>query len=60
MRGILAVPKKRLDELVRVAKETSPRNGNPHAPGQKRVKKRKSRPAMRRIASPKKQRQKNQ
>jgi len=40
MRGVLAVPKKRLDELVRLAKETSPRNGNPYAPGQKRVAKR--------------------
>ena len=36
MRAVLAVPKKRLDELVRKAKETSPRNGKPHAPGQKR------------------------
>ena len=36
MKVVLAVPKKRLDELVRLAKETSPRNGNPHAPGQKR------------------------
>jgi hypothetical protein len=43
MRGILAVPKKRLDELVQLAKEKSPRNGNPHAPGQKRVAKRKRR-----------------
>jgi hypothetical protein len=41
MRGVLAVPKKRLDELVREAKENSPRNGDPHAPGQKRVKRRK-------------------
>jgi hypothetical protein len=38
MRAVLAVPKKRLDELVLAAKETSPRNGNPHAPGQKRQK----------------------
>jgi hypothetical protein len=37
MRGVLAVPKKRLDELVREAKENSPRKGDPHAPGQKRV-----------------------
>ena len=36
MRAVLAVPKKRLDELVRIAKERSPRNGDPHAPGQKR------------------------
>jgi hypothetical protein len=38
MRGVLAVPKKRLDELVQKAKEDSPRNSDPHAPGQKRVK----------------------
>jgi hypothetical protein len=38
MRGVLAVPKKRLDELVANAKEESPRNGDPHAPGQKRTK----------------------
>jgi hypothetical protein len=37
MRGVLAVPKKRLDELVRLAKENSPRNGDPRAPGQKRL-----------------------
>jgi hypothetical protein len=37
MRGVLAVPKQRLDELVREAKENSPRNGDPNAPGQKRV-----------------------
>jgi hypothetical protein len=42
MRGVLAVPKARLDELVREAKEESPRHGDPHAPGQKKqVKKRK-------------------
>jgi hypothetical protein len=35
MRGILAVPKKRLDELVQEARENSPRNGDPHSPGQK-------------------------
>jgi hypothetical protein len=40
MQSVLAVPKKRLDELVEAAKENSPRNGNPHAPGQKRVKRR--------------------
>lgn len=38
MRGVLSVPKKRLDELVEAAKEHSPRRGNPHAPGQKRAK----------------------
>lgn len=37
MRDILAVPKKRLDELVQSAKENSPRNGNAHAPGQKQA-----------------------
>jgi hypothetical protein len=40
MRHVLAVPKTRLDELVREAKETSPRNGDPNAPGQKRAKRR--------------------
>jgi hypothetical protein len=40
MRGVLAVPKERLDELVRKAKEESPRNGNLHAPGKKRALKR--------------------
>ena len=35
MRGVLAVPKKRPDELVQKAKEDSPRNRNPHAPRQK-------------------------
>jgi hypothetical protein len=38
MRGVLAVPKTRLDELVQAAKDESPRKGNPHAPGKKRVK----------------------
>jgi len=42
MRGVLAVPKKRLDELVIKAKEESPRNGDPHAPGKKRISKRPS------------------
>ncbi len=36
MRAVVAVPKKRLDALVQKAKEESPRNGDPHAPGQKR------------------------
>jgi hypothetical protein len=36
MRGVLAVPKSRLDELVSKAKKDSPRNGNPDAPGKKR------------------------
>jgi hypothetical protein len=43
MRGVLAVPKKRLDELVQKARENSSRNGNPHAPGQKRVRRRRKR-----------------
>jgi hypothetical protein len=41
MRRILAVPKKRLDELVEAAKENSPRNGDPHAPGRKVERRRK-------------------
>ena len=36
MRGVLSLSKKRLDELVHEAKEKSARNGDPHAPGQKR------------------------
>jgi hypothetical protein len=35
MRGVLSVPKKRLDKLVAAAKETSPRNGDRNAPGRK-------------------------
>ena len=42
MRAVLAVPKNRLTELVRKAKEESPRNGNPNAPGQKRARKTKT------------------
>jgi hypothetical protein len=38
MRGVLSVPKKRLDELVAVAKKTSPRNGRRNAPGRKKAK----------------------
>jgi hypothetical protein len=41
MRGVLAVPKSRLDELVAQAKKDSPRNGNPSAPGRKPIIKRK-------------------
>jgi hypothetical protein len=40
MRGVLAVPKHRLNELVEAAKEHSPRKGNPNAPGEKRVSRR--------------------
>jgi hypothetical protein len=36
MRKILKVPKTELDERVRLAKETSPRLGNPNAPGRRR------------------------
>jgi hypothetical protein len=36
MRGVLAVPKARLDELVRQAKKESPRAGALNAPGRKR------------------------
>jgi len=35
MRKILKVSKSELDERVRTAKETSPRFGNPNAPGRK-------------------------
>ncbi len=35
MRGILAVPKARLDELVAAARKDSPRKGLPDAPGRK-------------------------
>jgi hypothetical protein len=42
MRGVLTVSKKRLDELVQEAKDNSPRKDNPHAPGQRRVKRRTS------------------
>jgi len=41
MRGVLAVSKSRLDELVQAAKKTSPRNGDAQAPGRKRIVKRK-------------------
>ena len=37
MRGVLAVPKARLDALVEAAKESSPRKGNPHSAGRKRI-----------------------
>jgi len=37
MRGVLAVNRKRLDELVRAAKVESPPNGDPDSPGKKRV-----------------------
>ena len=44
MRGVLAVPKKRLTELVEAAKEESPRKGNPHAAGRKRISNRRRKP----------------
>jgi hypothetical protein len=40
MRDVLAVPKACLDALVEAAKESSPRKGNPNAPGKKRATKR--------------------
>ena len=40
MRGIIAVPKARLDELVRDAKQRSPRNKDPQSPERKRAPKR--------------------
>jgi hypothetical protein len=48
MRGVLSVPKARLDELVEQAKKDSPRANNPHAPGKKRVvkRRRKSKPSQ--------------
>jgi hypothetical protein len=42
MRGVLAVPKKRLDELVQKAKDNSSRNGDPEAPGRKRATRRRN------------------
>jgi len=41
MRRVLAIPKERLDKLVRESKEASPRVGNLRAPGRKRVQKQK-------------------
>ena len=38
MQKIITVPKTELDRLVKEAADTSPRKGNPHAPGRKRVK----------------------
>ena len=35
MQKLIAVPKVRVDELVRQAREDSPRKGNPSAPGRK-------------------------
>ena len=37
MKALLAVPKAELDELIRKAKEDSPRAGNPNAPGRKKT-----------------------
>ena len=36
MKKLIAVPKARVDELVKEAKESSPRKNNPHSPGRKR------------------------
>lgn len=38
MRRVLRVPKAELDALVERAKKESPRNGDRHAPGRKRAK----------------------
>jgi hypothetical protein len=35
MRGLLSVPKVKLDRKVKAAKKRSPRAGNPNAPGRK-------------------------
>jgi hypothetical protein len=51
MRGVLAIPKTRLDELIREAKEKTSRNGDTLSPEQKRVK-RKSRIASSRKKKP--------
>jgi len=45
MRGVLAVPKKRLDSILEAAKENSRRNSGPHAPGRKPAVKRKRKPS---------------
>jgi hypothetical protein len=37
MRGVLSVPKKRLDELVAEARNSSDRKGNRRAPGRKKA-----------------------
>jgi len=42
MRRVLAIPKGRLTALVREAREASPRKDNPHAPGQKKQKRKRS------------------
>jgi hypothetical protein len=41
MGDVLTVSKKRMDELVRKAKDRSPRNGASHSPGRKRAKREK-------------------
>jgi hypothetical protein len=45
MRGVLAVPKERMEELLKEARDESPRKGDPNAPGRKRVN---ARPAKKR------------
>ena len=35
MRRLLSVPKVELDQMVQLARKTSPRAGNPRAPGRK-------------------------
>ncbi len=43
MKKLIAVPKARIDELVREAKESSTRKSNPLAPGRKKAIKKPSR-----------------
>ena len=38
MRKLIAVPKAELDQMVQAAKDSSPRKGNPNAPGRKQTK----------------------
>lgn len=42
MRKLIAVPKAELDQMVNAAKEASPRNSDPNAPGRKRTKRSKN------------------
>jgi hypothetical protein len=42
MRGVLAVPKERINELVEQAKKESPRRNNPSSPGRKRARRQRS------------------
>lgn len=42
MSGVIAVPKERLDALVKAAKNESPRKGDPDAPGKKRTRRKRT------------------